>query len=119
MANFNVQDLFSALSGVSSGGTNNPYTPASSSNSPMNGPNMAGGSNSTTGGMGNQGNWQGNMTQPSQMGQMGSGQGIMGMFKDIAGRAPAIYQAMQRGPMANPMMSMMNGMNTGMGMYRR
>lgn len=119
MPGFGIQDLFSALSGVSSGGTNNAYTPSSNSNTTVQGPNMGGapqmGNNSVMTGGNNQGSWPGNMQQPQQPGQMGQGQGMMGMFRDLVNRAPGLYQAMQRGPNTQqPMMGFMNGMNMGM-----
>lgn len=114
--NFSLENLFSALSGMNSGGTSAPYTSVSSptggmpigTNPSMQQPGMTGGSNFNP-----QGTWQGNMT-PQQPQNSQQGMGLQGMFKDIMGRAPAIYRAMQTRPGAPPMASFMNGMNQGM-----
>lgn len=122
MANPSLQNLFAALSGVSSGGTSAPYTSVSSPTGNM--PGIGGGQQPNSPGTGAfQGNWQGNMSsqmQPQQP-QQGAGMGLQGMFKDIMGRAPAIYNAMQNKPGAPPMNSFMSGMNQGMqsNAYRR
>ena len=114
--NFSLENLFSALSGMNSGGTSAPYTPMSnpSGGMPKN-PNPS--MQSPTGNSGNfnpQGTWQGNQTamQPQQGPQQGMG--ISGMFKDIMGRAPALYNAMQNKPGVPPMQSFFSGMNQGM-----
>lgn len=114
--NFSLENLFSALSGMSSGGTSSPYTSVSnptgnvpSSTSPsMQQPMQRGTSNFNP-----QGTWQGNMT-PQQPQNPQQGTGLTGMFRDIMGRAPAIYNAMKTSPGAPPMASFMNGMNRGM-----
>ncbi len=113
--NFSLENLFSALSGVSSGGTSAPYTSVSNPTGGMPGGN-AGGSNTNPMGKDNmQGAWPGNMSAQMQPQQPQQGMGLQGMFKDIMGRAPAIYNAMRTNPGAPPMASFMSGMNQGMG----
>lgn len=114
--NFSPESLFAMLSGVSSGGTSAPYGAGSSGTGgmPSGAPGMQQSGSPMQGQGGNfnpQGNWQGNQSQPEQQGQ---GMGLSGMFKDIMGRAPAIYNAMQSKPGAPPMASLMNGINQGM-----
>lgn len=118
MADFDIQNLFTALSGASSGGASKAYTPVSSSAPSSGAPkSVLPGQGPQSGGMGSplpqqggmppnnggpgqgpfnrfaQGTWQGQPQQPSP--------GIMGMF-DKSGMQPGMQGAMKGSSNSDP-----------------